>query len=104
MELSDRARYREPPWLVAGCRIRWTPRVPNADRGSGTLPDFAKGVKLPRCPLTARFSLVAHLILQPVALCLLPALCNSILRVANNSRQLSEVTMVSFDSARMLNE
>jgi hypothetical protein len=48
--------------------------------------------------------LVAHLILQPVAFFLLPALCNSILRVAINSRQLSEVMMVSFDSTRTLNE
>ena len=54
--------------------------------------------------LIARFRLVAHLILQPVALFLLPALRNSILRVAINSRQLTEVMMVSFGSTRTLNE
>ncbi len=35
-----------------------------------------------------RTRLAAHLIRQPVALLLLPALCNIILLVANNSRQL----------------
>jgi hypothetical protein len=48
--------------------------------------------------------LVAHLILQPVGFFLLPALCNSILRVAINSRQLIEVMMASFGSTRTLNE
>ena len=46
----------------------------------------------------------AHLILQPFALLLLRALCNSILLVANNSRQLTNVIMVSFGSAKTVNE
>jgi hypothetical protein len=45
-----------------------------------------------------------HLILQPVALLLLPALCNSILLVANNLRQLTNMIMVSFGSASTVNE
>jgi hypothetical protein len=57
---------------------------------------------------SALYSLVAHsaahFILQPVALLLLPALCNSLLLVANNSRQLSDVMMISFSSARTLSE
>jgi hypothetical protein len=45
----------------------------------------------------------AHLILQPVALLLLPAFCNSILLVVNNSRQLSDV-MGASGFAGTLNE
>jgi hypothetical protein len=46
----------------------------------------------------------AHLILQRVALLLLRALRNSILLVANNSRQVSDVTVVSSGSTRTLIE
>jgi hypothetical protein len=44
------------------------------------------------------------LILQPAALLLLPALRNSILLVANNSRQFSDVMVASPGSSRTLSE
>ena len=55
-------------------------------------------------PALPRFQLSFHLILQPVALFLLPALRNSFLLVANNSRQLTNVITVSSGSATKLNE
>ena len=55
-------------------------------------------------PAFPRFQLSSHLILQPVALFLLPALRNSFLLVVNNSRQLTNVITVSSGSARILNE
>ena len=45
-----------------------------------------------------------HLILQPVALFLLPALRNSILLVASNSLQLTNEIIVSSGSASIVNE
>ena len=54
--------------------------------------------------VSATFQLSSHLILQPVALFLLPALRNSFLLVVNNSRQLTNVITVSSGSARILNE
>ena len=54
--------------------------------------------------LLQAFQLSSHLILQPVALFLLPALRNSFLLVANNSRQLTNVITVSSGSAMILNE
>ena len=46
----------------------------------------------------------AHLILQPVALFLLPALRNSILLVASNSLHLTNEIIVSSGSASIVNE
>ena len=45
-----------------------------------------------------------YLILQPAALLLLPDLCNSILLVADNSRQLKDVMMVPSCSVSTLME
>jgi hypothetical protein len=57
----------------------------------------------PRPPLIAG-SVSCYLILQPAALLLLPDLCNSILLVADNSRQLNDVMMVSSCSVSTLME
>ena len=46
----------------------------------------------------------AHLIRQPTALLLLPALCNSLLLVASSSRQVSDVMVVPSGSTRTLIE
>src|SRR6478672_416458 len=46
----------------------------------------------------------AHLIRQPTALLLLPALCNSLLLVARSSRQVSDVMVVPSGSTRTLIE
>jgi hypothetical protein len=46
----------------------------------------------------------AHLIRQPTALLLLPALRNSLLLVASSSRQVKDVMMVSSGSTRTLIE
>ena len=53
---------------------------------------------------SSRASLTCYLILQPAALLLLPDLCNSILLVADNSRQLKDVMMVSSCSVSTLME
>ena len=49
-------------------------------------------------------SVSCYLILQPAALLLLPDLCNSILLVADNSRQLKDVMMVPSCSVSTLME
>ena len=58
---------------------------------------FITGLML--CPS----GLAVHLILQPLALLLLPALCNSTLLVCNKSRQLNDV-MVASEFAGTINE
>jgi hypothetical protein len=47
---------------------------------------------------------LAHLIRQPTALLLLPAMCNSLLLVASSSRQVSDVMVVPSGSTRTLIE